>query len=88
VVLADPEDVQPDLVSERDLLDELGKPLGSLDPVRIRADIGEGEDANFHGACLSFVGAWECLGRSFGHHGDASRFAAISGTTSTPSPRK
>jgi hypothetical protein len=46
VVLADAEDVEADLVGERDLLDDLLDPLGRADP---RADIRERVHAEFHG---------------------------------------
>ena len=54
VVLADAEDVEPDLVGELDLLDEVAQPLAGRQraPVPgVRGDLREGVDAQFHVEC-------------------------------------
>jgi len=51
VVLAKPEDIEPDLIGHRDFLDKLGDALGRRDgqPRRGRgADIAEGVKAQFY----------------------------------------
>ena len=52
VVLADPEDVEPDLVGERRLLDQVAQPLCGRDrPARDRVggELREGVETEFHG---------------------------------------
>ena len=51
VVLADAEDVQPDLVGELDLLEQVGQPLLGADRAagrRVPQDVAEGVDPEFH----------------------------------------
>jgi len=51
VVLADPEDIEPDLVGERDLFEEVRQPVlrGDHRPVGEWGRLGEGIDADLHG---------------------------------------
>ena len=51
VVFAEAEDIEADLVGQRDLLDQVAQPLGRADPSlgrRIGADIAESVEAEFH----------------------------------------
>ena len=60
MVLADPEDVEPDLLGELDLLQEVAQPLrlacGEA-AGRVRRDVGERVEADLHGEILPGRGA-------------------------------
>lgn len=49
-MLAETKDVQPDLVGELDLLDQVAQPLVRTDRTgtRFRADVGESVETEFH----------------------------------------
>ncbi|ESZ01076.1 hypothetical protein X738_05595 [Mesorhizobium sp. LNHC209A00] len=49
MVFAEAEDVEPDLVGEFDLLDQVAQPLMRADGARtrLRADVGEGVETEF-----------------------------------------
>jgi hypothetical protein len=55
VVLADAEDVEADLVGQRDLLQQVAQPPRRID---LGSDVGEGVEAEFH---LRFLSARICL---------------------------
>jgi hypothetical protein len=51
-MLAEPKDIEPDLVGQFDLLDQVLEPLGRLRtfaPARIGVHVGKGIKAQFHG---------------------------------------